>query len=412
MEPLRLIYRRFDGFERAFRRQAAAYQERQPEFRLRLEALDVPPLYRRMIAERGCLEPEHDLFLAVTDWLPELIRDRLVEPLDGFLAASPPAEWPDGWPPSLLGLQRDAQGRTWGVPYHDGPEVLIYRGDLFDDAGERDQFRRRHGRELAPPRTWAEFIEVARFFHRPDDGLHGCVVAAKPDGHNDVYDFLLHLWSRGGVFLDGRNRPAFASPEGEAALRYYLALIHDERVTQPEPWNDDSVAAGDFYASGRAAMMWNWVGFQAVADLPESPIAGRSRSTMLPAGDGPKGEAVSLIVYWVLTIPVGSRRKAEAWAFMRYLAGPTMDKETAMAGGSGVRLSTWNDPEVRRRFGGYDVMEEVHRRARTLPAIPEWPAINEVIDRMMGDVVRGRVPIPEALRRASAETEQILPGGG
>lgn len=410
MEPLRLIYRRFDGFERAFGEQAAALQERVPGFELRLEALDVPPLYRRMVAERGCLGDGNDLFLAVTDWLPELMRDGLVAPLDDFLAQAPPVDWPQGWPPSLLGLQRDAEGRVWGLPYHDGPEVLMYRGDLFDDAGERGRFRRRHGRELTPPRTWTEFLEVARYFNRPDEGLHGCVVAAKADGHNDVYDFLIHLWSRGGVLLDERNRPRFASAEGEAALRYYLALIHEERLTQPEPWEYESVAAGEFYASGRAAMMWNWVGFQTVADLPGSRIAGRTRSTMLPGGDGPRGEAVSLIVYWVLTIPTGSRRKDEAWAFMRHVADPAMDKVTALAGGSGVRLSTWNDAEVRGRFGGYGVMEEIHRRARTLPAIPEYSAINGALDRMMADVVMGRASVPEALRRASEETEQIVAG--
>lgn len=412
MTPLNLIYRKFDGFQRAFAEQAAAFREIEPGFGLRLEAQDVPPLYRRMVAERGCLGDGYDLFLAVTDWLPELVRDELVTPLDDFLAESPPPDWPQGWPASLLGLQRDRQGRVWGMPYHDGPEVLMYRGDLFDDADERARFRRRHGRELAPPRTWGEFLEVARFFQRPDEGLHGCVVAAKPDGHNDVYDFLIHLWSRGGELLDERNRPAFASAEGEAALRYYLGLIHEERVTQSEPWEYDSIGAGEFYAFGRAAMMWNWIGFQAVADLPGSPIAGRTRSTMLPGGEGPGGEAVSLIVYWVLTIPTGSRRKSEAWAFMRHVAGPAMDKVTAMAGGSGVRLSTWDDSDVRGRFGGYEVMAEVHRRARTLPAIPEYPAINDVLDRMMADAVMGRAPIPEALRRASEETEQIVAGAG
>jgi multiple sugar transport system substrate-binding protein len=258
-----------------------------------------------------------------------------------------------------------------------------------------------------------EFLDLARFFSRPDEDLHGCVVAAKPDGHNDVYDFLIHLWSRGGVFLDERRRPVFAGPEGEEALRFYLGLIHEHSVTQPRPWEYDSVAAGEYYASGRAAMMWNWCGFQTVADLPESSkIPGKTRSTMLPGGDGPAGEPVSLIVYWVMTIPAGSHRRDAAWAFMRHLASPEMDKVTALAGGSGVRRSTWHDPEVRRQFGYYAIVEEVHRRARTLPAIPEYPAINDVIDRMMAGAVTGGRPIPDALREASQETEQILAAAG
>ena len=62
-------------------------------------------------------------------------------------------------------------------------------------------------------------------------------------------------------------------------MHYYLDLIHEHRVTQPEPWEYDSVAAGMYYASGKAAMQWNWAGFQTIADLPEfSQIPGKTRA--------------------------------------------------------------------------------------------------------------------------------------
>jgi len=410
--PLRLTYRQFDGFARSFSEQAAAMRASDPSFAMEMRALDVGPLYQEMVERRGCLTGEHDLFLTVTDWLPALIRDGMIAPLDQFLTESPPQDWPGGWPDSLLHLQRDSADRVYGLPYHDGPEVLLYRADLFEDAGERDRFQRQHHRDLAPPRTWSEFLEVARFFHRPADDFYGCIVAAAPDGHNDVYDFFIHLWSRGGQFLDARHRPTFGDGTGEQALRFLQRLTRDDQLTQPEPWRYDSVAAGTAFAAGQAAMMWNWVGFQAVADLPDSPTVGLTRATMLPAGDGPAGTAVSLIVYWVLTIPTGSPRPDAAWRFMRHVASPAMDKVTALAGGSAVRRSTWDDPKIRARFGGYAVMEEAHRRARTLPAIPEYPALNDVIDRMMAAViVDARAPRP-ALTDAVAEVESILDAAG
>jgi multiple sugar transport system substrate-binding protein len=410
---LRLISRQFVGFERAFGRQIAAYRARQPQVEIACEYTDVPPLFDTMVTRGGALSGDYDLFLAVTDWLPLLMRDGLVLPLDDRLRADPPPEWPEGWPETLRRLQRDNRGRTYGIAYHDGPEVFMYRTDLFEDPQEQARFRRQYGRDLAVPRTWSEFLDVARFFTRPDDDLHGCVVAAKADGHNDVYDFALHLWSRGGRLLDERMRPAFNSPEGEAALRFYVDLIHEHHVTQPEPWEYDSVASGDYYASGRAAMMWNWCGFQSVADLPElSRIPGRTRSTMLPGGDGPTGRQVSLIVYWVMTIPAGSRQPDAAWSFLRHLATPEMDLVTAEEGGSGTRLSTWRDPDIRRRFQYYQVIERVHRHVETLPAIPEYPAVNGVLDRMMAAAVGGRAPVSEALQTASAAVEALLEQAG
>jgi ABC-type glycerol-3-phosphate transport system substrate-binding protein len=157
-------------------------------------------------------------------------------------------------------------------------------------------------------------------------------------------------------------------------------------------------------------MMWNWSGFQTVADLPTSAIPGRTRSTMLPGGDGPAGRAVSLIVYWVLAVPIGTRHPDLAWSFLRHVATPAMDRVTALAGGSGVRFSTWNDSEVRGRFGYYAVLEEVHRHVRTLPRLPQWQTIAGVLDRMMAAVVTGGVAVPEALRSAREEVEDVLGG--
>ncbi len=410
---LSLIYREFVGFERAFRRQIQAYQQAHPEVAFRLEAHDVPSLYAKMTAQRGALSGQYDLFLAVTDWLPELIRDGLVIPLDDYLRNDPPPDWPEGWTESMRRLQRDAQGRIYGIAYHDGPEVFMYRVDLFNDPKEQERFQRQYGRALAVPRTWSAFLDLARFFTRPAEDLYGCVVAAKPDGHNNVYDFLIHLWSRGGRLLDERLRPAFDSPEGEEALRFYVDLIYEHRVTQPTPWEYDSVGSGLFWASGRAAMMWNWCGFQAVADLPDlSKIPGRTRSTMLPGGDGPQGRPVSLNIYWVMTIPAGSRQRDAAWSFMRHLATPEMDKVTSLEGGTGTRLSTWRDPEVRRRFQYYEVIEEVHRFVESPPPLPEYPAINEVLNQMIAQVVINQRSVAEALREAAEAVESILATAG
>src|SRR5262245_39941176 len=127
MSSLNLIYRVFDGFARAFEAQTDAYREHNPTFTLGLEALDVPPLYARMLTGGGCLSGEYDLFLAVTDWLPELMRDHLVLPLNDYLAADSPPGWPDAYPASLRRLQHDAAGQVWGIPYHNGPEVFMYR---------------------------------------------------------------------------------------------------------------------------------------------------------------------------------------------------------------------------------------------------------------------------------------------
>lgn len=413
MSVLNLYHREFVGFSRALARQEEAYAATHPGFQLRRRGFDVPELYDEMIGQRGCFTDQVDLFVAVTDWLPELIQSGAITPLNGYLDADPPPDWPDGWADSVRRLQRDALGTVYGMAYHDGPEVFMYRTDLFGDPAEQARFERTYHRPLAIPRTWSEFREVARFFTRPDEDLYGCVIAAKPDGHNDVYDFMIHLASRGGRLFDDQWRPSFDDEVGRAALQFYLDLIHEDKVTQPKPWEYESVASGDFYASGRAAMMWNWCGFQAVADLPSmSRIPGRTRSTMLPAGDGPNGRVVSLNVYWCATIPTGSRQKDEAWGFLKHLSTPAMDLITTQEGGNGCRLSTWRDPSVRQQFQYYEVIEEVHQHVISPPRLPEYPAINDVLNAMMAAAVSGQKNVATALRDASQEIEALLAAQG
>ena len=405
-KTLRLAYRTFAGFERALKRQTAAFQQLHPDVRVELVDFDVPELHSAMVGGDGCTSGEWDLFLCVTDWLPSLAARGALTELAPHLEQIPPPDWPTGWSESLLRLAADDRGRFHGIPYHDGPQMFMYRSDLFEDPGERERFEREHGYPLASPETWSQFHDIARFFTRPADDLYGCVIAAMADGHNSIYDFFIHLWSRGGRVLDGR-KAAFNGPEGREALTYLTGLIGDG-LTQPDPRAYESVLSGEYYAGGHGAMMWNWAGFAVVADMPESQIRGRNKLGPIPRGDGPNGRHVSLSVYWALTIPRGSRDPQLAWDFIRTAATPEMDLVTSEEGGIGCRLSTWRDSGIQARFGAYRLMEETHRTVETLPAIPEYDAINEILNEQIDDVHTGTKGVDEALDEAAERADALL----
>jgi multiple sugar transport system substrate-binding protein len=407
MPTLRIKYRSFDGFERALAEQTAHFAALHPGVGFELSHAGPEELYAEMIERGGAQRGEYDLMLALTDWLPDLMRRGGLLPLDDRLASAPPADWPHGWSESVLGLQRDAQGRVYALPYHDGPEIFHYRTDLFEDPAEQAAYERRHRRPLRVPETWSEFVDVARFFTRPNDGLYGTVVAGLNDGHNTVYDFMIHLWSRGGRLLDERMRPAFHGPEGREALQFYVDLVTKLGVTPPRTLEYDSVAAGVAYAAGEGATMLNWSGFMAVAQLPPSRIINRTRCARIPRGDGPSGRHATLNVYWVLGVCAGSRQPDLAYAFLRETASPAMDKVTSLAGGTGVRLSTWNDPQIQAQFQYYEVIEAVHLGADTLPAIPEYPAMNEIFNRMSWEAVQGQKSVDQALADAARACELL-----
>lgn len=396
---LRLAGRDFAGFRNALARQAEAF-EQQP---LTLDGswLDLPDLERLLLHERAAGGGELDLVLAVTDWLPELIAEGQLLPLDDLLADAPPEGWPDAYAPSLLDLQRDGAGRLHALPYHDGPTMLIYRDDLFTDRIERARFVARHGYQLAPPQTWEQFLDVARHFTRPEAGLWGTVLAGLPDGHNNVYDFLIQLWSRGGELLDAAGRPAFDSPAGAEALSFLRDLWQVHGVVDPAAHGWDTLASGASFAAGEAAMMVNWAG---LAAMTTERTAGRIACAPPPGG-------VALNVYWTIGIAAGSRQPELAWEFLRHLASPAMDLVTAEEGATATRRSTWADPRAQAIAPYYGALEQAHAGARTLPALPQYPAVNERLNVMVERAVGGDMSVADALRAGAAEAAAALGTG-
>lgn len=390
MAKLKLAVRDYSAFERAIDAQIQAFQG---EIRVERHSFDIQGMYE--LATGG--ESDFDLIICLTDWLPEAVTNGCVLLLDRFFEEDPPEDWPEGWSPSMRKLCF-SDGRLVAMPWHDGPEVFHYRKDLFTDAGERTAFRATHGYDLNPPKTWEHFLDVAKFFTRDD--MWGCCVAAYPDGHNNVYDFLIHLWSRGGELLEG-GKPAFASRAGVEALEFYADLIHRHKVAPESCLIMDSNESGEFYALGEAAMMWNWSGFAATAELSHSKIRGCNACTAIPGN-------VSLNVYWTLAILSGSRNAGAAYEFLKHACSAPMDKLTAKSGASGVRLSTWRDPEIQKAFPYYGILEEVHKGARTLPALPEYPDINDALNRAIERVTHDRRDAGESLSQAQTEVEGIL----
>ena len=303
-DALRVAIRKFGPFESAIVKQYADFQ-RASGCPLRLEpvALDLNPLFETLFTRGGLQDGTWDIAFIVTDWIAEAVAAGALLDLAPRMREQPVPDYPAGWAPSLTRFQSFGDA-VYGLPYHDGPECLVYRRDLFADPAAQAAFAEQHGRPLAVPRTWDEFATVARFFTRPEAGQWGTIFAGYPDGHNTVYDFCLQLWSRDGELIDAAGVPTLDTPAAVAALDFYRRLVNDRTATPPGQEEVDSVKSGERFAAGEIAMMVNWFGFAAVCEQPGTPVKGKVDVAPVPAGPG--GRAVSLNVYWLLA--VGSRQ--------------------------------------------------------------------------------------------------------
>lgn len=398
-----LYGREFDGFTRAFTEQFALV----PELPARVELIEIKALEDIVLGGPEVLDGSIDLLLLNTDWLPSLIASGRVLPLDTYLANSPPDGWPDAWVPSLRALQTGPDGRVYGIAYHDGPVMLIYRRDLYESPEEQAAFVGKYGYPLEPPSTWREYRDQAHFFDRPEAGLRGTVLAGLPDQHNNIYDFLTHLWSRGGELVLPDRISGLDSGAAREAITFLHDLWHVDRVVDPAAAGWDSVESGVHFAAGEAAMMVNWCGFAALSADRSSPTHGLVAATSAPAG--PDGSVATMNAYWVLAIAVGCTEPDRAYGLIRALAAPEMDVITARSQGSAVRRDTWNRPEVQALAPYYSALESAHAGARAIPRDPEWPTMAEILNDMMAAVVSGTDPL-KRLAQAHDELQRFLGG--
>ena len=399
-QQLRIAIRKFGPFESALARQWQSFEHRH-RTGLQFEAvpLDLHPLYESLFAQNGLRHGDWDLALLSTDWLAEAADSHALLDLAPLIGQSPPAGYPHAWSDSLLRLQRFGN-RVLGLPFHDGPECLIYRKDLFEDPAHRARFAQQFGEALDVPRTWHQFHRIARFFTRPAQSLYGAAFAAFPDGHNTVYDFCLQLWTRGGELFDASGCLLLDTPLARQALDFYRAILNDPAAIHPGSRAFDSVQSGAAFAAGQVAMMVNWFGFASMSEtVPESKVRHCVAIAPIPSDAGPQ---VSLNAYWILGIPSGSPHPQLAWQFLCHSASPEMDKLLTLEGGIGCRKSTWSDAEVNAAIPFYHRLAALHQGARELPRLRNWSQLAAIIDRMVLDAIDTPEPTAAILRRAQA----------
>lgn len=379
MEKIRIAVRKFDPFESTLQKLWNAFSlQNNIKIEAEMIPLELHDLYETTISEKGLKDGKWDIAHINTDWIFDAVNENAVLNLFSLIGENPPENYPFGWHKSLLHLQKLSNG-IFGLPFHDGPECLIYRKDLFENETEKENFKKQFGYELSTPKTWQEFAEIATFFNRPEQNLYGSVFANYPDGHNMVFDFCLQLWTRGGSLLNKKNQIDIHNEAAIKALDFYRKMVNDATAVHPKSREFGSVEAGLAFAEGQAAMAINWFGFASMAEvIEESKVKGKIDITSLPSDPGHK--TASLNVYWLYTIGSGSKHKKLAYDFLRFATTPESDKLLTKEGGIGCRKSTWKDEEINTLIPFYHKLEMLHENAFTLPQTPIWPKVAELID--------------------------------
>jgi len=398
-----LAIRKFEPFEIFLKSLWTEYcQLSGCQLELVAEAMELPELHNSLLTENGLKKGIWDVALMSSDWISEACTGKAVLPIETLVNDE---HFFHAWPSSLLRSQY-YKGQHYGIPFHDGPQCLIYRKDLFEDPIHCSSFMAQYGYILEPPKNWETFQDVARYFQAAEKGFYGTALAGFPDGHNAVYDFCIQAWSRAGEFISPDGNVNFDSPAIHEGLSYYRSLINDNTAVHKESLQLDSVKLGLAFAKGEIAMMINWFGFATyAAQLKDSPVAGKIGIAPIPHQTN--AAPVAPNSYWMYTVGSGSQHTKTAMDFIAFATQPLKDVLLTLSGGIGCRKSTWTDETINREIPFFNKLEALHNHARELPDLATWPVIAEIIDEMMIKAATTGQPVSQILLDGQQKIAQL-----
>ena len=418
-------------------------------------------LYQRIMIGFVTGDLPYDALLIPAAWLPDFAP--YLAPVPERLMQSPVV---GGIEPAYRDALMRWRGRWMALTIDGDLHLGAYRRDLFQDPGIRRAFRERHGRALAPPRTWAEYRDIAAFFsglgllagpaataaRAADDPSAGGDVAA--GGSAATLAGTLEAYRRGGqrvwylfshaaaynthpdhpgaMFFDPETMvPAIDNP---AWVRALAEFIESMQFGPEDAASLDSEAVRRRFAGGAAAMDIDWADTGVLAaDARHSRIAGRvgffplpgSREVWNPASgawdrlEAPRSVTFLAFGGWIAVVPAASPNRERAWDYLAWYASPAHSAADVLDGTSGInpyRRSQLRDPTPWRRLLGRaeaDAYLGVLRASLDAPQIardlrlPGWRAYIAALEDQLDRDFAGEATPRQGLGAAAAAWDAL-----
>ncbi|MEU7278420.1 extracellular solute-binding protein [Streptomyces sp. NPDC045431] len=298
------------------------------------------------------------------------------------------------WIPSLR-ESGNWQGKQYGVPLYAASRVVIYRTDLFAQAG------------LDTPRDQKEWVRTTRALGRAHQADPGFQPIYLPGQNWYVLSGLLH--DRGGRLAthDGtRWHGGLATAEAASALKYYRTLQSLSQAPkdrdEAHPFQYEELAKGGI--GQMVGLPWE------LADAERINPALRGKLGMFPV-PGLSADRPGSVFLGGSNLAV-SARSAQPEAALEWVAGitgPEAQKRIAAANGTlpnRLALAREVDSPVVR------VQAEAAANGHTTPVDPRWPLVEaepNPVKTLLTDVLTGQ-PARAAGRRADLAVEERLNG--
>ncbi len=373
------------------REQIAAFEAENPGTSVNLRI--TPWAIGREVLTDGVVDGNPaDLAVLGARWVPELVADGLIEPLDDYLTPDFRAQFFQ----SMIEEGSVYQGRTFGLPVAASTRAMVFNRALFDEAG------------LDYPDdtwTWEDLRAASVAIGEMGEGVYGFGLQGGDQLETNTY-FYYFVWGNEGTLYNPSVTASALDSDLALEALTFLDDLADAGGVQPNP-TDPSInrrALEDMFIEGNLGMMIT--GNFALLRL-------RRGNPNLDFGVAPIPFNRTPATYGVIDAMVmlsTSRNKEAAWALMEHLYAPERRRDyTQTMGFLPVMAVVAEDPEFTlAEDEQFATFLSLLPNARFEPLNVNSEEIAQTVIDAVRDVYAGGASPEAALQNAASTIDGVL----
>lgn len=371
--------------------------------------------YNLFATEMAAKGTTWDMVVGDSQWLGQMTTQGHYVDLTDFLIST---GLKDSVTPATLtyyGEYPTGSGRYWAYPTEGDADGWAYRKDLFEDPAEKEAFKAQYGYDLAPPKTYAQLMDIAKFFTRPDKGLYGVAIYTQKDYDAITMGVENTMFSWGADWKDANYNVmgVVNSPEAIEAVQFYRDLY--DCCQWPGGSNAFFTETNDAIISGQVAMSMNYFAFfPALVNPGTNPnYYDKIGFFSNPAGPTGKqhaalgGQGMSIISY------ISPERKQAAMDFIKWFGREDIQAKWAELGGYTCNANVLKSDVFLKATPFNPAFAETMTFVKDFWNIPEYGQLLEVTQRELSKfIVEGVGTAKETMDTIAAEHDKILRAAG
>jgi sorbitol/mannitol transport system substrate-binding protein len=321
----------------------------------------------------------------------------------------------------LLPPIRDAlsyEGGLYAVPFYGESSFLMYRKDLFAQAGL----------QMPAKPTWQQVAQFAEKLNNPAKKIAGICLRGLPGWGEVLAPLDTVILTFGGRWYDENFHAHLTDPESKQAVQFYVDLVR--KAGEPGAPNAGFSECLTSMGQGNAAMWYDaTVAAASLEDPKTSTVAGKLGYAPAPVV---KTQNSGWLWAWSLGIPKTSKNADAAWTFVSWATSKAYHQLVGQKLGwarvpPGARKSTYDNPEYQKAAAAFaqptlsSIASVNVKQPGLYPqpwvgvqyvAIPEFQDLGTKVSQEISAAIAGRQSVDEALAKAQKYAEDTAKEGG